>query len=162
MTGFKRLELWFISVCGLGAVPYILVLFIRSQHLPWLEKVSGLGQLLPTGLALLGTGLAELLTMPSNKKKGRDELIYAVVVFGVLSVGLWAIIQVDAADSANGVLPFDAMHGYAWASLILVAVCVLIAGISVLLATPKTAVAEIPANNHPPPAKDEHPKQVQQ
>lgn len=137
MTPFKRLRLWALSGCALAAVPYILVLFIRTPNLPWLEKVSGLGQLLPTALALLGGGLAELLTMPTGNKGSRDEMLWAGFIFGILSIGLWAIIQVDSANAKDGVLPYDQLQLYSWSSLILFIICAVIAGIAVLIATPQ-------------------------
>jgi hypothetical protein len=132
----RQLWVWLTSVCLFASVPFLLLLLLRAPYMPTFERITGLGQLLPTAFTLLGGGVRELGTVSGDRRKGMRNFTYRMsYVFGAASLAVWFSIQHDLV-SRGGSLPYDVQHRNAWQSVVLLCMCAVIAAIGVLVATP--------------------------
>ncbi|MFV8160762.1 hypothetical protein ACNQVK_01170 [Mycobacterium sp. 134] len=157
-AGVKWVAMWFLAVCVPVSIPFAILVAVgilsdafgsapEVPYLPLFERLTGLGQLLPTGLALLYTGTRELFSdeVPAPITSPRGKGLYgATWFFGAIAVTVFVLIQRTVLDM-QGSVPYDTQQGQAWTSLGLFAVCAWITFTNVYLSTPAPKPPPTPA-----------------
>lgn len=159
-AGAKWVGMWFLAVCVPVSIPFAILagvgilsscvgLFLMAEapYLPLFERLTGLGQLLPTGLALLYAGSKDAHSAEGPARSSpKGKAIHAGTwTFGILVGAFFTLVQY-AVLQKQGAVPYDTQHQIAWISLGLFAVCAWIAFWNVYLSTPVPAPAPAPSD----------------
>ncbi|OCB36717.1 hypothetical protein A5676_20285 [Mycobacterium malmoense] len=114
----------------------MILLFTHASYMPTFERITGLGQLLPTAFTLLGGGIRELGMMRKDRRTGMRNLMNRLAyAFGAVAIGVWGFMQ-HGIISRNGSVPYDVQHTNALQSVALLCMSAIVAAIAVLVATP--------------------------
>lgn len=145
-AGVKYVWSWFVTVCMPASIPFVVLIIIGvlavrlrfvpdAPYLPMFERLTGLGQLIPTGLALLGSGLRELTKSKGVSHGRREKSVSTAWTFGICSMVIFAGIQVDLILS-HGSVPYGDQRWLAVTSLLVFGLCALLAANFVYVSIP--------------------------
>ncbi|WP_142282933.1 hypothetical protein [Mycobacterium aquaticum] len=158
-AGVKCVVMWFLAVCVPVSIPFAVVVAVgvlsscfslllsETLYLPLFERLTGLGQLLPTGLALLYAGSKDLFSADAPARSTpKGKALYGVTwFFAAIVLVVVTMIQLTVLQK-HGSVPYDTQQVMAWISLLIFAICAVIAFTNIYLSTPVPTPASAPAS----------------
>lgn len=135
---WNRTWRFFLWVLPFSLLPYILAAF-SGDTAPFLERLTGSGQMVITSFALWGTAMKDVASWTDYPRL--REVLWGVAFFLGLGVGIFyktilGNLHAARAPGANPSLDF-VQHDVAWQSLILYIAAFVTSFIVVLVGTPK-------------------------
>ncbi|WP_396912824.1 hypothetical protein [Mycolicibacterium sp.] len=164
-AGVKWVVTWFFATCLPALFPFAVVVFVglfstgwslvlsEGLYLPLFERLTGLGQLLPTGLAFMYAASKDFYLGDAPARQTlRGRAIYGIT-FVLIVVVLMMLVTIQMAVlQGQGSVPYDTQQWIAWWSLFVFALCVVMTVAAVYLTTPAPVPAPAPASPGQPVA----------